>query len=303
MLRTLGCAVLTNFYLSAHPQPFTVVYGFPNVTNSTGATDPGPPPSQPGLAPGTFTAHGLGPNSTASGRFSFTGWPGGSVDGVNDAASFTGVLSPFSYFEVCVAPSPGFTLDLHSMRFDVRRSGTGPRNYCLRSGQDSFTANLAVSTGTSTNLSVLPGDVFFWKYDSLPVSSDQKGSVVELGNTHMSIAAPVFFRIYAWNAEASGGSFSIDNFGLNGVLRDSLTTGVQVAGQVGGCNNYFKITESGVTIFPQASGQIISVSGNTFGGVAAGYFSGPATLKPDPGINILMVTCPHGRQTRKFIRQ
>ena len=216
MRRVLTAGLLAIFSPVFSAQTFTATFGFPNVTPSTGTVDPGPAPPVAGLSLHCFTANGVAPNPSASGRFSFTGWPTGAVDGTDDHNSFTGALSPFSYYELLIEPIAGHTLQLASMKFDVRRSGTGPRYYCVRTGADAFTNNLAASTGTSTALSVIPGDVFFWNFDSASTSSDRKGSAVTMGAGHASLTAPLQIRIYAWNSESAGGSFAIDNVSLSG---------------------------------------------------------------------------------------
>jgi hypothetical protein len=216
-------AFLTFFFAAAAAaQTFTVVYGFPNVTTSTGSVDPGPAPSALGLVPGTFTAQGVDNNPSASGRFSFTGWPLGAVNGDNDPLNYSGALSPFSYYEVKLDVSPGYTLELQSISFDVRRSGTGIRNFSLRSDKDFFSDNLPVTTGTNNNLGVLPDNVVFWKYDEASTSSDQRGAVFQPGSGFSDITGPLYFRIYAWNAESTGGSFSIDNFSISGKLKNEV---------------------------------------------------------------------------------
>jgi hypothetical protein len=212
-------------------QTFTLTYGFPNVTPSTGSVDPGPAPSFPGLSLHTFTASGVSANPTASGRFSFTGWPAGAQNGVDTYSTFTGALSPTAYLEVSLEPSIGYSLQLDGVRFDVRRSASGPRMYALRSGLDLFTDNLSASTGTSTALSVISDDVFFWNYDSLSTSSDKKGSCVTTTATHSCITSVLALRLYVWNAEAASGSFSIDNFSIEGALTGPVT-GLETSGGI-----------------------------------------------------------------------
>lgn len=209
-----------NFY--ALSQSFTVTYGFPDVSTTTGRTDPSNTPSVQGMSFGSFFAAGTAANPSASGRFSFTGWPTGGIDGTDDYSNFTGALSPTVYYEVALSVAPGYTLSLNTASFSVRRSGTGIRHYCVRSGRDNYINNLAVSTGTNTRVSVIPGNVFFWNYDSVSTSSDQRGSTVLFGNEFSAVTNTVNLRIYAWNAESSGGSFSIDDFSFSGVLKDSL---------------------------------------------------------------------------------
>lgn len=243
-------AALTIFlYPHFLSQTFTLTFGFPNVTNSTGTVDPGPAPTLTGLSLQTFSASGIASNPSASGRFSFTGWPTGAINGVDTYSLFTGDLSPFGYYELALSPSTGYTLDLEALQFDVRRSSTGPRMYAVRSWIDGFAGNLPASTGTSTSLGVITDNVFFWKYDSASTSSDKRGSYVTTTVSHSAVTQPVFIRIYAWNAESASGSFSIDNFSLIGTLNSVTTSVRQITNTVPGLRA--ERSENGVSIrFP-----------------------------------------------------
>jgi hypothetical protein len=222
------CLCLTIFCFCTVPaQTFTVMYGFPNVTTSSGSVDPGPAPPVAGLSFGTFTAAGVSPNPSASSRFSFSGWPVGAPDASDNYATYTAALSPFSYYEVAIGILPGYTLDLTSVYFDVRRSGTGIRNFSVRSDRDNYTENLSANTGTNANLGVIPDDVFFWRYDSIPTGSDQKGCRLIPPASFSGLTQEVRLRFYAWNAESPGGTFSIDNVGFTGIVMDSaMVSGV-----------------------------------------------------------------------------
>lgn len=92
----------------------------------------------------------------------------------------------------------------------------------VRSSRDNFNNNLAAATGTNTKLSAIPGDVFFWNYDSISTASDQRGSRIDFQNVFEGLTDSVIFRFYAYNSETSGGTFSIDNVSLTGSVLDSL---------------------------------------------------------------------------------
>src|SRR5688572_20729998 len=136
--------------LQAGAQHFEALYTFANVSSTSGTVSPGPLPEVTGLSLGSFTAFGVAGNPNASGRFSFTGWPVGAGDGADNYGTYTAALSPFSYYEVSLEAKNGFTLELESMKFLVRRSGTGIRTYCVRSSRNNFSDNLSASTGTSS---------------------------------------------------------------------------------------------------------------------------------------------------------
>ncbi len=220
-MRNFTLVLLTIFNSCMAGQNFIATYNFANVTASTGLTDPGPAPIVENLVMGNFIASNPGSNPGASGRFSFSGWPVGAADGVNEYWNYTASLSPFTYYEVGLKIAPNHTLELKTLSFYVRRSGTGIRNYCVRSSLDNYGSNIAASTGTNVNLEALPEEVFFWKYDSISTSSDQRGSSLLLGPDFHDLTDTIAFRFYAWNAEASGGTFSIDNVTFGGYVKDT----------------------------------------------------------------------------------
>ncbi len=223
MIKNLLSLGLIFFVFLTSAQNFVATYSFANVSTSTGTVDPGAPPQINGLTFGSFSYLGTASNPNASGRFSFTGWPVGALDGDDDYSNYTAALSPSVYYETTLKVLSGYTLDLNTITFAVRRSGTGIRNYVVRSSRDNFNNNLAASTGTNSKLSVLPGDVFFWNYDSISTAGDQRGSALLLNTQFKGIVDSVVFRFYAWNSESSGGTFSIDNVSFAGTLKDSNT--------------------------------------------------------------------------------
>jgi hypothetical protein len=201
-------------------QNFLACYNFAAITTSTGVSDPTPLPVVNGLTFGSFKAIGTHTSPSAAGRFSFTKWPIGGVNSVDTYSSFTGSLSPGSYYEVSIIPQNSFTLTLQSITFTARRSGTGVRNYSVRSNLDNFTNNLNASTGSSSMLSVISPDIFFWNSDAN--TSDQNGSKITFGNSFSALTDTVTFRFYAWNAEGNAGTFSIDSVVFIGTAIDTV---------------------------------------------------------------------------------
>lgn len=218
--RTLIIA-LTFFKFYVFSQGFYACYNFANVTTTTGAVDPTPVPVVSGLSFMSFTAVGTNTTSGASGRFSFTDWPLGSMNGVNTYSNFTGAFVDSIYYEVKLVPQTTYTLNLESITFTVRRSGTGIRNYCVRSSLDSFSANLNASTGASAILSIVNPNIFFWNSDAN--TSDQKASRIDCDSTFRSITDTITFRFYAWNAEKITGTFSIDSVAFTGTVTNVFT--------------------------------------------------------------------------------
>jgi Secretion system C-terminal sorting domain len=206
----------------SYGQAFTATYDFLNVDNvSTGNIDPTPPPVVTGLTFGSFVA--INPTvaagsyfSTSAQRFSFPSQPTGATDG-NDV-TFTGAIDTSIYYQVTITPNAAVTYSLSGITFDVRRNSTFVRNYAVRSSIDGYAANLPASINpTNANLSVPSGNAFFWNFDGLPTGTQLSGSTVTLsGPTYTGLTGPVTFRFYGWNAEVTGGAFSIDNVVISG---------------------------------------------------------------------------------------
>ena len=136
------CAILVPASL-AHAA-FTATYDFSLVTTSSGTTDPTAVPVVTNLTPGSFTATGTPVNPNAGGRFSFTDWAIGGVNGNDSYAAQTGSVNSAEYYSVTLTPQAGYALNLTALTFTVQRSGTGIRTYAVRSdaGGDAFATNL-----------------------------------------------------------------------------------------------------------------------------------------------------------------
>jgi hypothetical protein len=218
-------------------QAFTATYDFAAITASStqGTTDPTPVPTAPGVTFGSF--HVVNPNlgtgvtgSSGAGRFSFPNQPVGSTNGSDDFATMTGALDPAVYYEVVLTPSAA--LNLSSITFRSQRSGTGIRNYAVRSSIDGYASNLAASIEANPNVSVLAGNAFGWTLDSF--TQGVNGNTITLGGAPFTgINSPVTLRFYAWNAEGTGGNFSIDDVIINGstgalAVNQNAIAGLQV---------------------------------------------------------------------------
>ncbi len=201
-------------------QSFTALYAFDSVKASStnppvtgsGLTDPSPVPTATGMTFGSFSAAvTTATNPNAGGRFSFTDWPTGATASNDTYSAHTGSLSTTQYYEVTLTPAVGFTASLTGIMFRTQRSGSGIRTYSVRSSADTYAANLNASImPTNANLSVQANNVFYWNLDA--TTSGQNGSVITLaGANYTNFTTPITFRFYGWNAEGSGGTFSIDS--------------------------------------------------------------------------------------------
>ena len=198
-------------------QAFTGTYDFAGVTNSTGLIDPSPVPTATGVTFGSFIAvNPVATNSTGGGRFSIDNQPLGATHGDNVYANLTGALDPAIYFEVTLTPQSGNNLTLSQITFRSQRSSTGIRTYSVRSSTDGFATNLVASINPANpELSVEANNVFFRVLDA--ITSGQNGSTITLsGASFTNLTSPITFRFYGWNAEATGGTFSIDDVAFTG---------------------------------------------------------------------------------------
>lgn len=202
--------------------PFTATYDFSSIPSSAtnGTTDPTPPPTVAGLSFNNFSA--VVPStpttfngSAGTGRFAYPNQPTGATNGDNVYTNYTGSLDTSIYYEFTVTPNPGTTYDLTGITFRVQRSGTGVRNYAIRSSADSYTSNLTASINpANTALEVVAGDIFFYNADA---TGGQNGSTITLtGPSFTGLTGPITFRFYGYNAEAAGGNFSIDDVAISG---------------------------------------------------------------------------------------
>lgn len=190
---------------------------FASVTATSGTVDPTASPSVTGLSFSAFTAVGYAGNSSAGGRFSFATNAVGGVNSSDDFSTFTGSIDLAKYYEITLTPQGSYTLNLDTIAFTIQRSSTGIRSYAVRSSIDGFAANLSASISpANANLGVGPANEFRYLLDSL--NSAQAGSLVTLGASFDALTTPVTFRFYGWNAEGTGGTFSIDNVVYAGTL-------------------------------------------------------------------------------------
>ncbi len=236
MIKKLLCIIFTFFWFFLQSQSFNLVYNFNAITASTGSIDPTPVPTFSNVVCGSFMAVGTSSNPNATQRFTFTNWGVGASTvsaSIDDYSAYTGTLDTAKYYQVSLAPASGYSLNLNAISFSMRRSGTGVRNYSVRSSLNNYASNLPAAVGTNTKLSVLANDVFFWNFDATSNSADQKGSVINLPSTFGNLGNNINFRFYAWNAEGMTGTFSIDSVVFIGSMSNTITlpTGISKLNQ------------------------------------------------------------------------
>jgi hypothetical protein len=153
-----------------------------------------------GLTITPFTATGL-QSTTTTNRFAWSDAPTASTPDLG------------KYFEVTLTPATGTTVSVSSITFRSQRSGTGPRNYSVRTNVGGYAANLPASIEpANVELAVQGSNEFFFVTD---VSGGQNGSKVT-PTTITNISGPVTFRFYFYSAESGSGTFSVDDVVITG---------------------------------------------------------------------------------------
>jgi hypothetical protein len=94
-------------------------------------------------------------------------------------------------------------MTLTQLVLDERRSSTGIRNWSVRSSLDSFASDLH-------EFSVPDND------------STRTGQTINLSSLFADVAEGIEFRVYGYAAEASGGTWRIDNVKLEGSVQPVL---------------------------------------------------------------------------------
>ncbi|RZJ33111.1 MAG: T9SS type A sorting domain-containing protein [Flavobacterium sp.] len=215
---------------ASYGQAFTALYDFSGVTTTSGLTDPTPVPNVTGLTFGSFTAANSDAtlNSSGAGRFSIANQPLGGVNGSDTYTDLTGAIDLNTYFSVTITPNANYSFDLSQLSFRTQRSGTGIRTYAVRSSIDGYSSNLpATVVPDNAEIAVQPGNIFFRTHDL--TTTGQNGSTVTFNN-FTNITSPVTLRFYGWNAEAAGGTFSIDDVTITGVVNSLGVNHNDIAG-------------------------------------------------------------------------
>ncbi len=218
----LSISLISSCFL-ANAQSFSAKYNFAATTTVSGTTDPTVPPTATGVTFGSFSAVGVGTVSTSNGSFTYDTWGLGAQTGINTPTSFTGAIDMGKYYDVTITPVTGYEVTLTDMTFSARRSGTGTRQFSVRSGTDNYTSNLPATVGTSTLISVINTNEFFFTTDG-STSTITGNTITYSGPSFTAFTAPMNVRFYAWNAEATSGSFRIDSVIFNGST--ALSTGL-----------------------------------------------------------------------------
>lgn len=104
----------------------------------------------------------------------------------------TAALDPDAYFEFTITPNAAITINFISFVYTGQSSSATITNFSFRSSADGFATDIGtpVATGTTIDLSA---------------------------STYQSVTSAITFRFYAWGADLSSRTFSINDFTFNGV--------------------------------------------------------------------------------------
>lgn len=152
------------------------------------------------------TGQTFSPNITVSGISRGTGATGTNANDRYNANSWnTASIDLTAYFEWTLTPNSSFCLNFSSFVYTSQRSASGPTIFAFRSSLDGFVSNIGTvnSTGATIDLSSI---------------------------AYQGINSSITFRLYAWGASGSTGTFSINDFTFNGTTScgppaNTITTG------------------------------------------------------------------------------
>ncbi|MBL7816216.1 MAG: T9SS type A sorting domain-containing protein [Saprospiraceae bacterium] len=135
-------------------------------------------------------------------------YPAGNSSVATDKAiSTTGFNTPSlnanKYLQFTISPNNNYAMSLGSISFYEQRSGTGPTSWVLRSSLDGYANDLNAPSPSTTSTT----------FGTTPQS-------VNLGIDFQYITTSVTFRIYAYGASSSAGTWRIDDLSVEGTMSD-----------------------------------------------------------------------------------
>ncbi len=108
------------------------------------------------------------------------------------------------YYALTIQPHCGFEMTLTSLTLDEKRSGTGIRNWSIRSSLDDFATDFKTFN--------VPDDTNLRNHQDITFNTSFE-----------NLTGPIEFRIYGFNAESGAGTWRIDDVNINGSITGMLT--------------------------------------------------------------------------------
>lgn len=154
----------------------------------------------------TTPANGTVSDATWSlGTISYTsGTTGGATDKAISTTGFNSTaINTAKYLQFTITPNANFAMSINSISFFDQKSGTGPTSWVLRSSLDGYVSDLNSPSPSTTSAA----------FSATP-------QAVDLGINFQNITTSVTFRLYAYGASSSAGTWRLDNLTMDGSLYD-----------------------------------------------------------------------------------
>ncbi len=135
-----------------------------------------------------------------------TGTTGSATDKAISTTVFnTPSVNTAKYLEFTISPTANYAMSINSISFFDQKSNTGPTSWVLRSSLDGYVSDLNTPSPGTTN-------------STFPATAQ----TVDLGINFQNITPSVTFRLYAYGASSSAGTWRLDNLAIDGSIYDVL---------------------------------------------------------------------------------
>ncbi len=137
-------------------------------------------------------------SSSSNGNFRGNDWPEGATDGSD---VFIGDIDPDKYISFSIETVTGYKFNISSIEFGVGRSAAGPRQWLWKGSQDGFTG--IFEDYLELNAALMNENGIITTPDA---NSNYWGNEFEPGGQYQNLEGSVEFRLFGFNAEATGGT-------------------------------------------------------------------------------------------------
>jgi len=141
----------------------------------------------------------------------FEGDPGFAIA----SRGFTQALGPpnsaYSYFAFSLTVTNGYQARLSGISFENRASSTGPSLFDVQISQQASFSSVIYDSG-ALHAHVDSGSTVTWGSDALTL-------------TNSGLTGTIYFRIYAYAASGSLGTWRLDNLSIRGVVTGAVSSG------------------------------------------------------------------------------
>jgi hypothetical protein len=140
------------------------------------------------------------------------------MNSINSGSWTSSAFDANDYYQFSLTVAPGFQMDLDSVDFAERRSGTGIRNFQIRSSLDSYGALIGAAVG-------------------VPDDDLVRNQSMVLNSAFDMLTGTVTFRIYGTDAEGAAGTWRLHNHGTTGglTIQGTVTAIPELSSSLLGC--------------------------------------------------------------------